>query len=114
MFYWGSGGLWETKFSTNATSLTIGITIGKICTNGLCDKVPVPKRDKVPVDNLLISQGFPQAWPQRLVLDPRWREGLYTMVFTLLARDVAAQAEGCSRDAAPCRPGQGAPRDRRS
>ena len=47
----GAGGLWETKFSTNATGLTIGITIGKIFTNGLCDKVPVPNRDKVPVES---------------------------------------------------------------
>ena len=47
----GAGGLWETKFSTNATGLTTGITIGKIFTNGLCDKVPVPNRDKVPVES---------------------------------------------------------------
>ena len=47
----GAGGLWKTKFSINATGLTTGITIGKICTNGLCDKVPVPNRDKVPVES---------------------------------------------------------------
>ena len=51
MFYWSRLRLWKIKFSTNATGLTIGITIGKICTNGLCDKVPVPNRDKVPVES---------------------------------------------------------------
>ena len=37
-------------FSTNVTVPIIGTTIGKIWTKGLCDKLPVPNRDKLPVE----------------------------------------------------------------